>query len=80
LYAWLIYRTMDSCLNPTNTHLVGFLSGHGKGPGPSEELYPVFAMCKTTLHSDVLAVSLIVVGGSLHKSGGGTRQTRKRLA
>jgi len=39
------------------THLVGFLSGHGKGPGPSKELYPVMAMCKTTLHSDVLAVS-----------------------
>jgi hypothetical protein len=51
------FRAMDPCIHPTMTHLVGFLSGHGKGPGPSKELLPVMAMCKTTLHSDVLAVS-----------------------
>ena len=50
-------RAMDPCTHPTMTHLVGFLSGHRGGPGPSKELYPVMAMCKTTLHSDVLAVS-----------------------
>jgi hypothetical protein len=48
---------MDPCLHPTLTHTVGFLSGHGKGPGPSEEVYPVMSMCKTSLHSDVLGVS-----------------------
>lgn len=50
---------MDPCLHPTLTHLVGFLSGHGKGPGPSKELFPVMAMCKTKLHSDVLAVGCL---------------------
>ena len=45
-------------MHPTLTHNVGFLSGHGKGPGPSSDIYPVMAMCKTTLHSDILAVSM----------------------
>ena len=52
----VVIRAMDPCTHPTMTHLVGFLSGHGKGPGPSKELFPVMAMCKTTLHSDILAV------------------------
>lgn len=51
-------RSMDPCTHPTLTHTVGFLSGHGKGPGPSKDIFPVMAMCKTTLHSDVLAVSM----------------------
>lgn len=50
-------RTMDPCLHPELTHTMGFLSAHGKGPGPTRELYPVMAMCKTALHSDVLGVS-----------------------
>ena len=49
---------MDPCVHPTLTHNVGFLSGYGKGPGPSSDIYPVMAMCKTTLHSDILAVSM----------------------
>ncbi|WVQ82763.1 hypothetical protein IAT38_004895 [Cryptococcus sp. DSM 104549] len=57
-FIWDHKATMDPCTHPTLTHLVGFLSGHGKGPGPSSELYPVLAMCKTTLHADVLAVSM----------------------
>ena len=52
----VVIRAMDPCAHPTMTHLVGFLSGHGKGPGPSKELFPVMAMCKTTLHPDILAV------------------------
>nr|XP_018267302.1 uncharacterized protein I303_01287 [Kwoniella dejecticola CBS 10117]OBR89460.1 hypothetical protein I303_01287 [Kwoniella dejecticola CBS 10117] len=57
-FVWDHKATMDPCIHPTLTHLVGFLSGHGKGPGPSKELYPVLAMCKTTLHADVLGVSM----------------------
>ncbi|OCF42296.1 hypothetical protein I317_03916 [Kwoniella heveanensis CBS 569] len=57
-FVWDHQATMDPCIHPTLTHLVGFLSGHGKGPGPSKELYPVLAMCKTTLHADVLGVSM----------------------
>ncbi|GFZ43509.1 hypothetical protein JCM24511_01229 [Saitozyma sp. JCM 24511] len=57
-FIWDHKTAMDPCIHPTMTHLVGFLSGHGKGPGPSKELLPVMAMCKTTLHSDVLAVSM----------------------
>lgn len=48
---------MDPCLHPELTHTMGFLAAHGKGPGPTRELYPVMAMCKTPLHSDVLGVS-----------------------
>nr|XP_019015081.1 uncharacterized protein I206_01169 [Kwoniella pini CBS 10737]OCF53862.1 hypothetical protein I206_01169 [Kwoniella pini CBS 10737] len=57
-FVWDHKASMDPCIHPTLTHLVGFLSGHGKGPGPSKELYPVLAMCKTTLHADVLGVSM----------------------
>ncbi|WVW82295.1 hypothetical protein I302_104301 [Kwoniella bestiolae CBS 10118] len=57
-FVWDHKATMDPCTHPTLTHLVGFLSGHGKGPAPSKELYPVLAMCKTTLHADVLGVSM----------------------
>ncbi|KAK8865940.1 hypothetical protein IAR55_001089 [Kwoniella newhampshirensis] len=57
-FIWDHKAAMDPCIHPTLTHLVGFLSGHGKGPGPSTEIYPVLAMCKTTLHADVLAVSM----------------------
>ncbi|WVF70460.1 hypothetical protein IAT40_005250 [Kwoniella sp. CBS 6097] len=57
-FVWDHKATMDPCVHPTLTHLVGFLSGHGKGPGPSKELFPVLAMCKTTLHADVLGVSM----------------------
>lgn len=49
---------MDPCSHPTITHLQGFLSAHGIGPEPTKDLYPVLAMCKTSLHSDVLAVSM----------------------
>ena len=54
----LMSSAMDPCTHPTFTHLMGFLAAHGKGPGPSKELYPVLAMCKTMLHSDILAVSM----------------------
>ncbi|WVR05878.1 hypothetical protein IAU60_002904 [Kwoniella sp. DSM 27419] len=57
-FVWDHKATMDPCVHPDLTHLVGFLSGHGKGPGPSKELFPVLAMCKTTLHADVLGVSM----------------------
>nr|XP_031859158.1 uncharacterized protein CI109_005353 [Kwoniella shandongensis]KAA5526230.1 hypothetical protein CI109_005353 [Kwoniella shandongensis] len=57
-FIWDHKAAMDPCTHPTLTHLVGFLSGHGKGPGPATEIYPVLAMCKTTLHADVLAVSM----------------------
>ncbi|OCF73807.1 hypothetical protein I204_05651 [Kwoniella mangroviensis CBS 8886] len=57
-FVWDHKATMDPCIHPTLTHLVGFLSGHGKGPAPSKELYPVLAMCKTTLHADILGVSM----------------------
>lgn len=50
------FRSMDPCMHPRHTHLTGFLSSHGKGPGPKKELFPVLAICKTPLHSDVLAV------------------------
>ena len=49
---------MDPCLNPSHVHLSGFLSGYGLGPRPAQQLYPTMAMCKTTLHSDILAVSM----------------------
>lgn len=49
---------MDPCEHPEITHLVGFLSGFGKGPRPSKELYPVMAMSKTELHSDIVAISM----------------------
>ena len=43
---------------PDDDAFGGLLGDMGKGAGgPSKELLPVMAMCKTTLHSDVLAVS-----------------------
>ncbi|ODO07250.1 hypothetical protein L198_00829 [Cryptococcus wingfieldii CBS 7118] len=57
-FIWDHKASMDPCIHPELTHLVGFLSGHGKGPGPRKDIYPVLAMCKTTLHADVLAVSM----------------------
>ncbi|KAL7419480.1 hypothetical protein Q5752_006318 [Cryptotrichosporon argae] len=56
-FIWDHKAAMDPCLHPTTAHLVGFLSAHGKGPGPTKQLFPVMAMCKTLLHSDVLAVA-----------------------
>lgn len=49
--------TMDACTNPNLVQLMGVLNSHGKGPGPGHIMYPTMAMCKTTLHSDILAVS-----------------------
>jgi hypothetical protein len=56
-FVWDHTAVMDPCTNPALVHLMGFLSSHGSGPGPSFELFPVMAMCKTRLHSDVLGVS-----------------------
>lgn len=56
-YVWDHKAVMDPCTNPDLVHLMGFLSAHGRGPGPSFQMYPVMAMCKTYLHSDVLGVS-----------------------
>ncbi|KLT43587.1 hypothetical protein CC85DRAFT_272298 [Cutaneotrichosporon oleaginosum] len=49
--------TMDVCTNPNLVQLMGVLNSHGKGPGSSHIMYPTMAMSKTTLHSDILAVS-----------------------
>lgn len=49
--------SMDPCINPTNVQLIGFLLAYGKGPKPTANMYPTLSMCKTTLHSDVLAAS-----------------------
>jgi hypothetical protein len=49
--------TMDVCTNPNLVQLMGVLNSHGKGPGPSHIMYPTMVMSKTTLHSDILAVS-----------------------
>ncbi|ORY32301.1 glycosyl transferase family 90-domain-containing protein [Naematelia encephala] len=57
-FIWDHKASMDPCNHPTTAHLAGFLSGHGKGPGPGKAVYPAMAMCKTGLHSDVLAVSM----------------------
>jgi hypothetical protein len=56
-------RTMDACEFPELTHLTGFFSSHGKGPGPNRHFYPILAMCTTHLHSDVLSVSPAAAGG-----------------
>ncbi|WOO78997.1 Beta-1,2-xylosyltransferase 1 [Vanrija pseudolonga] len=56
-FVWDHKATMDPCQHPTLVHLNGFLAAHGKGPGPSKKMYPIIAMCKTMLHSDVLAVA-----------------------
>lgn len=56
-FVWDHKAVMDPCTNPDLVHLMGFLSSHGKGPGPSFQMFPVMAMCKTLLHSDVLGVS-----------------------
>lgn len=56
-FVWNHKAAMDPCVNPTIVHLIGFLLSFGKGPVPKKDMYPTLTMCKTTLHSDVLAVS-----------------------
>ncbi|KZS99159.1 hypothetical protein SISNIDRAFT_448018 [Sistotremastrum niveocremeum HHB9708] len=50
-------KSMDPCIHNEAVHLSGFLSNHGKGPGPGTKVVPSFSMCATTLHSDILAVA-----------------------
>lgn len=50
-------KSMDPCIHPETVHLSGFLSNHGKGPGPGTKVVPSFSMCKTALHSDILTVA-----------------------
>lgn len=47
--------SMDPCQTPSLVSTQGFLLGHGRGPGPSSEIYPALSLCKTGLHADVLA-------------------------
>lgn len=49
--------TMDVCTNPNLVQLMGVLNSHDKGPSPAHIMYPTMVMSKTTLHSDILAVS-----------------------
>lgn len=56
-FVWDHLATMDPCDHPNHIHLIGYLSGHNKGPVISHELMPSMAMSKTMFHSDILTVS-----------------------
>ncbi|EIW72778.1 hypothetical protein TREMEDRAFT_26330 [Tremella mesenterica DSM 1558] len=57
-FVWNHKATMNPCEHPTLAHLSGALAAHGKGVTASKILFPVLAMCKTPLHSDILAVAM----------------------
>ena len=52
---------MSPCLHPTHLTLNGFLSQHRyphqNGPNPSAVLAPIFSICVTDLHNDILTVA-----------------------
>ena len=52
---------MSPCLHPTHLTLIGYLSQYRYpyqfGPSPKSALAPIFSICVTPLHSDILAVA-----------------------
>ncbi|KAG8897908.1 Glycosyltransferase Family 90 domain containing protein [Tulasnella sp. 403] len=48
--------TMDTCLNPSNVHLNGFLQASDLTSAPRDTLVPSFSVCSTSLHSDILGI------------------------
>ena len=53
--------SMSPCLHPTHITLNGYLSqyhySHQTGPTPSSVLAPIFGICATTIHNDILTVA-----------------------
>ncbi|KAG8870069.1 Glycosyltransferase Family 90 domain containing protein [Tulasnella sp. 331] len=49
--------SMDPCLHPTHAHLNGMLNNYGIGPRPNPSLHPIFSLCSSPLHSDILTVA-----------------------
>ncbi|KAG8870066.1 Glycosyltransferase Family 90 domain containing protein, partial [Tulasnella sp. 331] len=49
--------SMDPCLHPTHAHLNGMLNNYGIGPRPNPSLHPIFSLCSSPLHSDILSVA-----------------------
>ena len=53
--------SMSPCLHPTHITLNGYLSQyhypHQNGPTPSSVLAPIFGICATAIHNDILTVA-----------------------